>query len=162
MRVETVRQEYHKNDNIEQHTKKTRSKRRIKTASMDSVIEIGKRIQAEISSTLQPNNYKIASTKGNWKSSLMIRAGLLFSNYQSMSTEKTREYKAVISHGGFSSFHLQHHTLNNEKDAAMNDKFKYMKNENRIHLKKMRKRRSVDDVIDDKQLNKKTMSIYDI
>ncbi len=26
----------------------------------------------------------------------------------------------------------------------------------------MRKRRSVDDVIDDKQLNKKTMSIYDI
>ncbi|WP_122995209.1 TcdA/TcdB catalytic glycosyltransferase domain-containing protein, partial [Escherichia coli] len=160
MRVETVKQEYHKNDNIEQHIKKTRSKRRIKTASMDSVIEIGKRIQAEISSTLQPNNYKIASTKGNWKSALMIRAGLLFSNYQSMSTEKTREYKAVISHGGFSSFHLKHHILNNEKDAAMNDKFKYMENENRIHLKKMRKRRSVDDVIDDKQLNKKT--IYDI
>lgn len=62
MRVETVRQEYHKNDNIEQHTKNKKQEEN-KTASMDSVIEIGKRIQAEISSTLQPNNYKIALKK---------------------------------------------------------------------------------------------------
>lgn len=162
MRVETVRQEYHKDDNIDQQTKKIIGKRRISSVSMDSVIEIGKRIQDEFRTTLQPNNHKIVSTKGNWKSALMIRAGLLFSNYQSMSTDKTREYKSVITHGGFSSFHLQQYILNNEKDEAINDKFKYMENEKRIYQEKMRKIRSVDDAIDDKQLNKKTIPIYDI
>ncbi|WDC04425.1 TcdA/TcdB catalytic glycosyltransferase domain-containing protein (plasmid) [Escherichia albertii] len=167
MRVEKTEQKYNINNKSEiRNSKKlTNSRRKIKSISTDSVVEIGRRIQAEFLSSLSPTNYNPLSTKGNWKSALILRAGLLLSNYpiRDFSTNKVRVYKDAILYGNNGNFRYPQSILNNnEHTITAHNQLDKMVKEDSMAILGVRKKRGLDDIIDYAQSDRdSTSKIYD-